>query len=208
MGKESVHLSFLRALLFSPEIVLLFEGTTPIDIAKWFINPWLMPAVAIWCKILWKYSSTYECVDDAFMQDFNEISNSGIGAKATDIDDVDRKLQLLLAPVTKAFKTAQELCDHMRLCSLVKIIKTEALGTSARAQAWKLGDDFIIAHSSTTLLTINQVKEAITLVQLHLVRIKTTPVEEPRNPQALRITDNSEKNFDDTAALKANIAFK
>jgi hypothetical protein len=46
---DNAHLSWLRALLFSPDLVLLFEGKTPADIAKWFANPWLMPAVVVWC---------------------------------------------------------------------------------------------------------------------------------------------------------------
>ena len=100
----------------------MFEGNPLEQMEHWFAKPWLMPAVVVSVKILWQFSSNTECIDDSFMQEFNEISAAGLGKSPENIDDVNCKLELLFSPASKAFTTVGEFFDHLRLCLLVKII--------------------------------------------------------------------------------------
>jgi len=170
-SEKSLQKEALKRILVTAEIRNILDGGAPKDIDEWFDSPQLMQAVAAWFQILWKYEGMSENVDSNFVTDFNEIAESGTGANAANISDVNSRLELLLEPAVKAFTTVQDLCDHMRICALVKIIKLSARGNTKQAVAWKLADDAIVAASRTnTLLTMNNVNNAILLAQRHLDR--------------------------------------
>mmetsp|Transcript_71341 Transcript_71341/g.148936 ORF Transcript_71341/g.148936 Transcript_71341/m.148936 type:complete len:599 (+) Transcript_71341:165-1961(+) len=161
----------LKRILITSEIRHIMDGGPPKDIDEWFDKPQLMPAVVVWFQILWKYEGMSENVDSHFVSDFNEIAESGFGPNPQSISEVNSRLELLLEPAVKAFTTVQDLCDHMRICALVKIIKRLAKGDSKQAVAWKLADDSIVAATRTnTLLTVTNVNNAIALAQRHLDR--------------------------------------
>mmetsp|Transcript_69171 Transcript_69171/g.144205 ORF Transcript_69171/g.144205 Transcript_69171/m.144205 type:complete len:474 (+) Transcript_69171:152-1573(+) len=169
--EKSTQKEALRRILITSEIRHIMDGGAPKDIHEWFDKPWLMPAVAAWFQILWKYEGMSENVDSHFMMDYNDIADSGIGPDPESITDVNSRLELLLEPAVKVFTTVQDLCDHMRICALVKIIKMSAKGNSKQAVAWKLADDSIVAASRTnTLLNMTNVNNAIALAQRHLDR--------------------------------------
>ena len=105
---------------------------------------------------------------------------------------------MLLEPATtKAFAMVQDLCDHLRICALVKIIKKWARANNKQASAWKLADNSIVAATQTNaLLTPVLVDNAIALAQKHLDR------EDEEDPEVETLTTNG----DEIAALKAQLA--
>lgn len=162
----STQKEVLRRMLFTAEIRNIMDGGPPKDIDEWFDKPQLMPAINVWFQILWKYEGLSENVDSQFISDFNEIADS-----EESITEVNSRLQLLMEPAAKVFTSVQDFCDHLRVCALVKRIKTAAKGTSKHAIAWKLADDAIVAASRTnTVLTMTNVNNAISLAQRHLNR--------------------------------------
>eukprot|EP00961_Rhodomonas_salina_P177040 2387114-Rhodomonas_salina.1 len=108
------------------------------------------------------------------MQEYNETTGLGLkyaGAAKLHICEVDRLIKLQLEVAAKAFNTVGSLCEHMRVCTLMKLIKDGAKGTSAHAGAWRLAENMIITGTSSiagTTITLKLVKTAIGLVQKHL----------------------------------------
>eukprot|EP00286_Rhodomonas_abbreviata_P007742 CAMPEP_0181328118 /NCGR_PEP_ID=MMETSP1101-20121128/22511_1 /TAXON_ID=46948 /ORGANISM="Rhodomonas abbreviata, Strain Caron Lab Isolate" /LENGTH=442 /DNA_ID=CAMNT_0023436917 /DNA_START=164 /DNA_END=1488 /DNA_ORIENTATION=- len=161
----------LRRILLTAEIRSLLDGGAAKGVDTWYENPQNMPAVKAWFEILWKYEGMNENIDSAFVEDFNEIAASGIGPKPENINEINSKLELHMEAAEKAFSTVKEICDHMRHCALVKIIKKWARGDTRQAAAWKLADDAIVAATRTnTMLNTTAVNNAIALAQRHLDR--------------------------------------
>jgi hypothetical protein len=170
-GDTSTQKEALRRVLATTEIRNLMDGGVPKDIAEWFVKAWQMPSVKVWFQILWKYEGLAENVDSNFISDFNDIADTGTGPNPQSITEINSKLELLMEPAAKAFTSVQDLCDHMRICALVKIIKRWARGSNKQAEAWKLADNAIVDASKTnTLLNMTLVNSAIALAQRHLDR--------------------------------------
>mmetsp|Transcript_10459 Transcript_10459/g.20934 ORF Transcript_10459/g.20934 Transcript_10459/m.20934 type:complete len:491 (-) Transcript_10459:307-1779(-) len=196
--ETSTQKETLRRILETSEIRNMMDGAPPKDIDEWFDKPQLMPAVMVWFQILWKYEGMSENVDSYFITDFNEIAESGIGPNAQSITEVNSRLELLLESAVKAFTSVQDLCDHMRNCALVKIIKKLAKGNTKQVIAWKLADDSIVSASRTnTLLTVTNVNNAIALAQRHLDR------DDDDNDDVQTLTT---KTDDEIEQLKAQLA--
>ena len=75
-NETSTQTEVLKRILLTTEIRNLTDGGSPKDIADWFTEPWIMPAVAAWFQILWKYEGMSENVDSHLITDFNEIASS------------------------------------------------------------------------------------------------------------------------------------
>jgi len=100
-AEKSVQKEALKRILITAEIRNIMDGGAPKDINEWFDKPQLMPAVAAWFQILWKYEGMSENVDSNFITDFNEIAESGIGSNAASISDVNSRMELLLEPAVR-----------------------------------------------------------------------------------------------------------
>jgi len=194
----AIHKETLRSILLTTEISELLDGGAGEQIQDWFAKPWLMPGVAAWFKILWKYEGINESVDGDFLNIFNETAALGEGPQPENINEINRKLEMILKPATKAFATVENMCDHLRVCALVSIIKRWARGTTRRAQAWTLADNYIVASmKANTPISLGMVTHAISLAQKHIEREGETP-----EAQALTTSDESAE----MAALKLQLA--
>mmetsp|Transcript_64423 Transcript_64423/g.134430 ORF Transcript_64423/g.134430 Transcript_64423/m.134430 type:complete len:130 (+) Transcript_64423:475-864(+) len=111
-SEKNTQKEALRRILVTSEISNIMDGGPPKDIDEWLDKPQLMPAVAVWFQILWKYEGMSENVDSHFVTDFNEMAESCIGPNSKSIS-VNSRLELLLEPATKVFTTVQDLCNHM-----------------------------------------------------------------------------------------------
>eukprot|EP00286_Rhodomonas_abbreviata_P018498 CAMPEP_0181294246 /NCGR_PEP_ID=MMETSP1101-20121128/3493_1 /TAXON_ID=46948 /ORGANISM="Rhodomonas abbreviata, Strain Caron Lab Isolate" /LENGTH=439 /DNA_ID=CAMNT_0023398881 /DNA_START=55 /DNA_END=1370 /DNA_ORIENTATION=+ len=195
----STHKEFLRSILETAAIEEFMEGNTPSDIANWFAKPWLMPAVQVWTKILWRYEGLHETLDGNLLGDLNDIAES-----KEPIQQKNHKMELLLAPSQKAFATVEELCEHLRICVLINTIRELARGTSNFAKAGTLANNLIIATTKmNTPITMSIINNAIVLAQKHLDKIE----EEERGSSALPVsTQDSPPPATDVETLKTQIA--
>ena len=133
-GKDdgAAHKELLRAILYAPEITKLINGATPKNVGNWLDMPWLMPAVQIWFRILLRYEGVTENVNANFVQEYQETIGLGLksaGNSKLHIGEIDRRLKHHLDAAQKAFTTVDGMCEHLRVCCLMAIIKDGASGT-------------------------------------------------------------------------------
>mmetsp|Transcript_31981 Transcript_31981/g.66183 ORF Transcript_31981/g.66183 Transcript_31981/m.66183 type:complete len:346 (-) Transcript_31981:459-1496(-) len=168
----SMHKEFLRSILETAELEDFLEGREAKDIGQWMAKPQLMPAVVAWVKILWRYEGLHETLDGNLLADINDIVTLGTGSTKEPIQQVN-KLELLFAPAIKTFNTAEELCNHLRVCVLTSIIRDSAKGTLNAFKVWTLAKNTVISTTRmNTPVTMNIVTNAISLAQKHLDKME------------------------------------
>eukprot|EP00961_Rhodomonas_salina_P248714 3361548-Rhodomonas_salina.1 len=94
--------------------------------------PWLMPAVQVWFRILLQYEGITENVNANFVQEYSETLALGLrtaGAAKLHMGEADRRIKHHLDAAQKAFASVEAMCEHMRVCALVAIIKDGVQGT-------------------------------------------------------------------------------
>eukprot|EP00961_Rhodomonas_salina_P125518 1690701-Rhodomonas_salina.1 len=110
-GKDdgAAHKEQLRAILYALEITkLLSTGSTQQNIGNWLKMPWLMPV---------EYSETLA------------LGLRTAGAAKLHIGEADSRIKHHLDTAQKAFASVEAMCEHMRVCALVAIVKDGAQGT-------------------------------------------------------------------------------
>mmetsp|Transcript_31982 Transcript_31982/g.66189 ORF Transcript_31982/g.66189 Transcript_31982/m.66189 type:complete len:254 (+) Transcript_31982:80-841(+) len=167
-------------------------------------KPQLIPAVIVWVKILWRYEGLHETLDCNLIGDINDIATLGIGPTKEPIQQVNKKLELLFSPAMKTFTTAEELCDHLRVCVLTSIIRDSAKGTSNASKAWTLANNTVISTTRmNTPVTMAIVMNAISLAQKHLDKMEE---EEPTPSFPVDVPEVPPAATGSVSALKAHIA--
>ena len=108
-------------------------------------KPQIMPVIVAWAKILWRYEGLPDVLDGNLLGDINDIADLGIGPSKEPIQQVNKKMELLLAPAIKQFTTSEALCEHLRVCVLKGIIRDSAKGNTNATKAWTLANNNITA---------------------------------------------------------------
>eukprot|EP00961_Rhodomonas_salina_P240344 3247328-Rhodomonas_salina.3 len=149
---------------------------------------------------------------------FDYIKTTALGLKAAgasllNVGEISCCIKLHLEAAAKAFTTVESLCDHMRVCTRVKIIKDWASGTGQHAAAWKEGDNMLIASRNMvkagTQLTLTLVEAAITLAQLHLTELPPKEVTTKSYKTKLETVEDEDEDINtDPVLLTQHIAKK
>eukprot|EP00961_Rhodomonas_salina_P267650 3616390-Rhodomonas_salina.1 len=77
-------------------------------------------------------------------------------------------MQKQLKNATKVFSTVDQMCYHMCVCWLTKIITNLAMQKGEVGAAWKLADNFIVLNTRANIpVSMTAIENAITLAQKH-----------------------------------------
>lgn len=97
-------------ILETAEIEDFLEGGEVKLIGNWMAKPQIMPVIVAWAKILWRYEGLPDVLDGNLLGDINDIADLGMGLLKEPIQQVNKKMELLLAPAIKQFTTSEALC--------------------------------------------------------------------------------------------------
>ena len=127
----------LKSILDTQEIEEVLNGRKYKQ--KWVREPWKMPAVQVWARMLDKYEGLQDSINSNILWELLAILAN---VKDRSIKDIDTSFHKAFQPIVRNFDTARQLADYLRACVRDEVIHRKARIKGPEQRSFELARDW------------------------------------------------------------------
>ena len=210
-GTETAHITKLRVILRTPQVSQILAGDKMGTESEWSTKPWLMPAMQMWAKLVYKFEGMTDMINGCFMDDLAELLTAATGdqRKRKTLYEIDLEFEKMCDMLLKNFDTQKSLMTFLR-SSLRQTMIRKLSKVGKDKEAWKKAEEYLTTlQDDDHMLTLSDTDQAIRVAEKYLTRSDDAGPESKNTvafkSDVAKAKEATDANIDKFAALEAQV---